>query len=95
MSTLLLLLTTAHAAASGPDLSSPLPPPRPYQCGEKRFCLNRLGLVVSGTAFFYGRRKIPVSNGPTPAYFRYFQEPSCPMMTAPVSTPANGAQKSK
>jgi len=95
MSTVLLLLA-AHAAGHTPDLSTPLPPPRPCQCGEKRFCWNRLGLVISGTAFFYNRPKIPVSNGPTPAYQRYFQAPAYPPTTAPVPTlPANGARDGK
>ncbi len=57
-----------------------------------RGCFLRATGVTSGVAFFYNRKKVPVSNGPTPAYRWAFQPPpvvvdevpALPALEAPV-----------
>jgi hypothetical protein len=102
MATLLLLLTTAQAAAIEPGLGAP-PPARPSLCDRLANCYDRIAwwhqrfaLVTSGAACSYNTRGIPVSNAPTPAYSAYIQRVLCPEVAAPASpAPADGAEKPK
>jgi hypothetical protein len=86
MNTLLLLLVmTTHAPAGGPGVVQLAPPPT--WCDRLRWCYRRTALITSGVAHTYDRPGIPVSNGPTPAYSRYFQQPYCPIRTDPALNP--------
>jgi hypothetical protein len=94
MHTLLLLLTTAHAAADPVWVDHP--PPRTPLCYRVSSWLQHCGMVISGVAHTYDRPGIPVSTLPTPAYLRYFGEPPHPVLTAPVpSTTFEGADNEK